>query len=194
MIVNRLREWRERRGLSLDLLCERVGASRTTIHRLETQPGQAIHPLVEKIAAELGVRFSDLFSDPPDDGLPLSGGDESAVPFSPPAGHILANARISSDRKLFQLLDESLSEIGLYRGDVVVAELHADVLAIAQSGAAVIGRLSSSSDDVFVHRQFVAPQLLVTNGSITGAPNLHVTRDAVQVIGLIKDRFGATRR
>lgn len=56
-----LREWRERRGLSLHALADRAGVSFVTIARIE---GKRMSPTVstlEKLARALGIPVRDLF-------------------------------------------------------------------------------------------------------------------------------------
>jgi len=194
MIRNRLREWRERRGLSIEAVAERVGSSRTTVHRLETQADAAIHPLVDSIARELGVRFVDLFSDEPADGVEIPLPGQSAIPFMPTPDHFLGTARLGQAEAMFQLLTDDLSEVGLYRGDVVIIEKLPNVQAVAFTGDAVIAQLADESiGPIFVHRQFVAPQLLVANGTMETSRNLHLSRDSVTLLGIVRQRIGAMR-
>jgi len=56
-----LKQWRDRRGLSLRQLGERSGVSYVTISRIETG---TFHPKVttlEKLARALGINVRDLF-------------------------------------------------------------------------------------------------------------------------------------
>jgi transcriptional regulator with XRE-family HTH domain len=194
MIVNRLREWRERRGLSLDELAEKVGSSRTTVHRLEKQTDAAIHELIVPIAAALNVRFVDLFADAPVDSVPLSLPGATAIRFAPPPGHRLNHASLGPDEAFYQLLTDDLSEIGLYRGDIAIVVTSAAEIANVMTGDAVIASLAGDhGDPILVHRQFLSPHLLVANGPAGGAVNLHVVRDGVTILGIVRGRHGELR-
>jgi XRE family transcriptional regulator, fatty acid utilization regulator len=58
----RLREWRERRGLSLRDLGERAGVSFVTIHRIEMAHISPTVTMLEKLAEPLGITVRDMFS------------------------------------------------------------------------------------------------------------------------------------
>ncbi len=194
MIRNRLHEWRERRGISMEALAQRVGTSRTTIHRLETTSDGAIHALVPVICRELGIRFSDLFSDEMDDGVEIPLPGQSAIRFTPPEGHMLSNAPLGPNENIFQLLTDDLAEIGLYRGDLVISESRPNLAAVAMTGDAVVAQLvNESQTPIFIHRQFVGPQLLIPNGPDASVRNLHLTRDSVTLVGIVRQRVGALR-
>jgi transcriptional regulator with XRE-family HTH domain len=59
MIV-RLREWRERRGLSLRALADRAGVTWSTVYRIESSRISPTVAMLEKLAAGLGVDVHDL--------------------------------------------------------------------------------------------------------------------------------------
>lgn len=60
-----LRQWRERRGLSLRELGERTGVSYVTIARIEAGTMSPTVTTLEKLAAALGVSVRDLFPPEP---------------------------------------------------------------------------------------------------------------------------------
>jgi transcriptional regulator with XRE-family HTH domain len=57
----RLREWRERRGLSLRQLGERAGVSYVTISRIENGEMSPTVAMLEKLAGALGISVRDFF-------------------------------------------------------------------------------------------------------------------------------------
>lgn len=194
MIVNRIREWRQRRGLSLDDLAAKVGTTRTTMQRLEVQPDAALHNLLEPLAQALGVRFAELFTEAEPDGLPFALPNQSAAPFDPPKGHDLHGLRLGPDQAMFVLLTDDLAEIGIYRGDVAIVDAAAESLAQVATGDAVIALLvDENRAQIFIARQFVAPHLLVANGPAPSPAPLHVVRDQVKIVGVIRRRFGDLR-
>ena len=62
VVINlRLREWRERRGLSLRELAQRAGVSFTTCHRIEVQKISPTVTVLERLANALDIRIVDFF-------------------------------------------------------------------------------------------------------------------------------------
>jgi transcriptional regulator with XRE-family HTH domain len=57
-----LREWRERRGLSVRELAARAGVSYVTIVRIEGAKLSPTVAMLEKLAPALGIDVRDLFS------------------------------------------------------------------------------------------------------------------------------------
>jgi transcriptional regulator with XRE-family HTH domain len=61
--MNRIRELRESRGLTLAQLADRVGTSHATIQRLEAGKMRLTQDWADKISAALKVQFSEIFGD-----------------------------------------------------------------------------------------------------------------------------------
>lgn len=57
-----LRQWRERRGLSVRALAERAGVSYVTVVRIETGRLSPTVATLEKLAEALGIRVRDFFA------------------------------------------------------------------------------------------------------------------------------------
>ena len=57
----RLREWRERQGLSMRTLAERAGGSYVTIARIEAGRMNPTVALLERLARALDIHITDLF-------------------------------------------------------------------------------------------------------------------------------------
>ena len=57
----RLREWRERRGLSVRQLAERAGVGFATVHRIEVERMSPTVARLEKLAEALAIHVRDLF-------------------------------------------------------------------------------------------------------------------------------------
>jgi transcriptional regulator with XRE-family HTH domain len=60
----RLRDWRERRGLSLRALAERAGVGYVTVWRIEHGELSPTVAMLEKLARALDVHLTDLFPKP----------------------------------------------------------------------------------------------------------------------------------
>jgi transcriptional regulator with XRE-family HTH domain len=70
-IANKLKELREARGWSLQKLASDAGLSISVVHRIERglEPNPRVNTL-KAIARALGVHFTDLVADEPDDDVP----------------------------------------------------------------------------------------------------------------------------
>lgn len=64
-MANRIREWRRRRGLSMQRLAEKIGTSRQQIHKLERGERRLSEDWLRRIAAPLGCLPADLLADDP---------------------------------------------------------------------------------------------------------------------------------
>lgn len=56
----RVREWRERRGMSYRVLAERAGIALSTLYRIESGKASPTVDMLAKLAEALGVRVVDL--------------------------------------------------------------------------------------------------------------------------------------
>jgi len=70
---HKLKQWRQRHGMTLEDVQDLCGVSAATISRAENGTHELSPLLKVRIAKGLGVRVRDLF------GLPSQGGDETAV-------------------------------------------------------------------------------------------------------------------
>jgi transcriptional regulator with XRE-family HTH domain len=57
----RVREWRERRGLSYRQLATRAGIALSTLYRVESGSASPTVAMLERLAAALNVRVVDFF-------------------------------------------------------------------------------------------------------------------------------------
>ena len=60
----RLRDWRERRGLSTRELGDRAGVQFSTVHRIESGRMSPTVAMLEKLAKALGIDVRDFFPPP----------------------------------------------------------------------------------------------------------------------------------
>ena len=60
--MNRVKEFRERRGLTVEALAERVGVSERLLRALEEDSSVASVEIAFKLAVELSAPFDELFN------------------------------------------------------------------------------------------------------------------------------------
>jgi transcriptional regulator with XRE-family HTH domain len=80
--MNRIKELRESRGLTLAQLADRVGTSHATIQRLESGKMRLNQDWIDKISAALNVQLSEIFGEivpATPDGLPVLGEVQAGV-------------------------------------------------------------------------------------------------------------------
>ena len=67
IVILRVREWRERRGLSYRELARRTGVALSTLYRIESGAASPTIAMLERLAAALSVTVGDFL---PDDQIP----------------------------------------------------------------------------------------------------------------------------
>ena len=92
LIAQRLRELRDARGLTLALLAERSGVSKSTISLIERGESSATATVLDKLSAALGVTVASLFEKPSDDApSPVSRVEDQPVWTDPASGYVRRN-------------------------------------------------------------------------------------------------------
>jgi len=92
LIAQRLRELRDARGLTLALLAERSGVSKSNISLIERGESSATATVLDKLSAALGVTVASLFEKPADDApSPVSRVEDQPVWTDPASGYVRRN-------------------------------------------------------------------------------------------------------
>jgi transcriptional regulator with XRE-family HTH domain len=92
LIAQRLRELRDAQGLSLALLAERSGVSKSNISVIERGESSATATVLDKLSAALGVTVASLFEKPADDTpSPVSRAEDQPVWTDPGSGYVRRN-------------------------------------------------------------------------------------------------------
>lgn len=199
MIINRIREVRQSRKLTLAQLAQQVGTTATTIQRMERGEVLLVHELLLPVAEALGVSWIELLTRSPaqPDTVAPAGLAESAAAFAPPADHALARTRLADTEALFQVRGEDLSAIGIHAGDVLIVDVGRDAVRDVHTGDVVVAQIYGPglTDAVTVIRQFVAPALLVANSIAATMPGpIRMTHADAAIKGVARRRFGALPR
>jgi len=88
IIAQRLRELRSARGMTLAVLAEHSGVSRSNISLIERGESSATATVLDKLAAALGVPVASLFERPVDATSPIARADEQPVWTDPGSGYV----------------------------------------------------------------------------------------------------------
>jgi transcriptional regulator with XRE-family HTH domain len=92
LIARRLRELRDAQGLSLALLAERSGVSKSNISLIERGESSATATVLDKLSAALGVTVASLFEKPAGDApSPVSRFADQPVWTDPGSGYVRRN-------------------------------------------------------------------------------------------------------
>jgi len=92
LIAHRLRELRDAKGLSLALLAERSGVSKSNISLIERGESSATATVLDKLSAALGVTVASLFEKPAEDApSPVSRLEDQPVWTDPGSGYVRRN-------------------------------------------------------------------------------------------------------
>lgn len=159
--MNRIREIRERHGLSAAQLAERVGTTQPQITRLERGERRLTVDWMQRIAAALNCDPMDLVAAT----LAKASGDE-AVPFSPPEIGAAAAALSARGLKFFKASADTLEAINIAPGRVLLFDTSDAAVSSARTGDVVLARLKATNgiaNATTLLRQFISPHLLTTN-------------------------------
>lgn len=189
MLHHKIRELREAAGWSQARLGMAVGLDATGISKIETGRKLLRADEVQKIANALGVPVSRLFGIEPDEEVQSAKGfADELVAYDPQPGDPFA-ALETDNRYLLTVACDSLSRIGIMRGDIVVIDGSAQAVNNRKPQAAVRAQyhpeVNHPGKAITLLRQFYPPNLLVTNSSGANAAPLFLDHDDVQILGVV---------
>jgi len=187
MTANRIRELREAKGLSQDELGARIGSNKFKISRVENEDTRLDLDLALKIADALSVNLADV--------LGIEGGTgfrEDAAPYKTgPNDPLYRLADSTKARSLYQSQSDVVDELGIHPGDVLLVDLSAVAVAQVKPMAIVIVQLYSSEEllaATTLLRQFVPPNLLITNSRKTNFPPINMASTDAHIKGVVISR------
>lgn len=181
--MNRIKEIRERRGLSTAQLAALVGTSQPQITRLENGERKLTAEWMSRLAQALDCSPADLLA-----AAVITGGpDEALVCPDDRNDHLIVGALRAQGFERYKIVADSVENVGVPAGSHVLVRASDPT---PQTGDIVIARLTAkpptSAPVRIVVRQFVAPDLLLTNRS--GANMIaHMNNDSFQavIIGVV---------
>ncbi len=197
MLTNRIREHREARGLTMEQVAELIGTSTSTVNRLEKGGVELVSDWIMKLAEAFGCDWIELVRDDvrPQPEAATTGLAETAEPFKAAPGHPL-HAGLGEHESLFRVRDAHLENLGIYEGDIIVADVSTAAVRAVQTGDIVVLQAYGPglTEARTLVREFVAPSKLICNSPATAMPELDTLRDPVAIKGVAKRRFGALKR
>lgn len=174
--MNRIREIRQKRGLSVAELASRVGTSQPQLTRLETGQRRLTEDWLRRLAKALDVEPAELIA-----SVTIAELSEEAVPYEPPETKAVTGALARRNLVFWRIESDSLEQLEIRTGAIRLFDMNAAAVGAVQTGDVVIVQC----EDVrrpgrarTLVRQFVAPNLLVTN-----------RRSGNSVVTLLNDAF-----
>ena len=180
MTSNRIKELRMQRGLTQEALGILVGTDKTKISRIERGELQLTTDFARHVTKALNVTIAEVMGETT---APRPGLAEDAAPYDASPGDPLARLEDAQrNRSLYRVHSRVLDELGISAGDVVLIDFSADAVAKVRPLQPVMVQLHNKDElakSTTLVRQFVPPNLLVTNSrSENSAPINMATEDA----------------
>jgi transcriptional regulator with XRE-family HTH domain len=178
MTHNRIKQLRLERGLSLKELAQEIGITDSHLSRVETGKRGLHSPKLVELARFFNVPVGEIMSQGNSSVVP------DVAPYTPPKGSVLEKAFTSTTQKMFKVLTNGMSELGITEGDPIVVETKPIARADLTMGEVVIAEVGGEFS-ILVLRQYIEPNLLVTNSSDDNAMPIHVVRSRAKIIGRV---------
>ncbi len=179
------------RGWSQEDLGRRLGSNKFKISRLETGEQKLDLELALRIASEFEVSLAEVVAIGPASGL-----REDATAYTPGPNDPLARlADPSRKQALFIVKSRALDEVGLAPGDVLLVDCSASAIAHPPPLSVVVCEAVNDDGtkipDATMLRQFVPPNLLVTNSRTSNASPINTGTANVRIVGVVTSRHHA---
>lgn len=176
--MNRLREIRERAGLTQEQLGEMVGATSTQIWRLETGRSQLTQYWLTVLAEQLGCHPADIIAN-------VVGAEvEADVEAYAGADRTIANAIAARGLKVYRVIGRSLLLLGIEPGQIITVDESEAAAATPKLGDVVLVEVGPERAKVL--RQFLPPSSLVTNRKGAGLViNLDDPTVTPRIVGVV---------
>lgn len=160
--MNRIKQIRERRGLTQDQLAELVDTTQPTIMRLERGQRKLTVEWMQRLAKALKCRPEELLS-----SAVIAGLSEDATPYVSDDKSVSAKSLASRGLAHFTVTSDAVELAGIGAGTVILIDMTPEAVAKVSTGDIVVAQAYGEelTDAVTIVRQFVAPSLLVTNRS-----------------------------
>lgn len=177
----RIKQLRLERGWSLKELAAQLDITESHLSRVEAgKRGLQVKKL--EVAARLfKVPVADLMNLGSGAALP------DLTPYAPPKGSFLEKAYNATTQKMFKVTSNCLDELGITEGDPIVVDTTPLKQSDLEMGDVVVAEVAGDRGEpgALVLRQFLSPNLLVTNSSENHAAPIHLLKARAQIIGRV---------
>jgi hypothetical protein len=142
--------------------------------------------IAKKIADAMSIDVGSVLGIAPETTLLGGGFAEDAEPYVPEPTDPQFPA--SENVFLYRINTDTVSGLGINPGDVLFVDISAAAVAALKPLAVVIAQHYVDMSATTLVRQFVPPQLLITNATTNAVP-LVIDRDDVAIKGVVIGRF-----
>ena len=181
MSTNRIKQLRIEKGLTLGQLAEKVGLSESHLSRVEAGARGVKLSKLGALAKVLGVPMIEL--------MPQESFEHASdlVPYAPPKGSAVEKALASSSQRMFRVLSGVITELEINENDLIVADCSKEVIAQVESGSPVVAEAlnTRTGEKSLLLRQFIRPQLLITNSQEQNSVSIHMLRANATIVGVV---------
>lgn len=186
MVEHRIKELRERRGWSQEHLGSLIGRSKSVISRLEDGSTRLDLEVAKKVAAALNVTLAEVLGISDEDGYSTGLEDDGARYVADPGDPLQAFVT-SPNRYLFRVDSDAVDKAGIRRGDVAIIDDSATACSAVRALQVVLvmHHPEDGGNAVSLLRQFVPPDLLITNSSTSNAKSLDRIKDDATIVGVV---------
>lgn len=155
--MNRIAELRKQQGWTQEELAIRVGTTKMSISRLENGLTQLTVDWMQKLAKAFKCSAADLL----DLAFLADIADDVTAANDTGLSAIMAPLR-SKGLRIYEVTGDGVEGVGITPGQVITIDESADAIAGVKTGDIVLARVTSPQQ-ALVLRQFVAPDILLTN-------------------------------
>lgn len=189
---NNIEALRRARGWSMAALAEKLHTSTSTVNRLEKGEVALDVGWLEKLENIFAADWYEIAGRSRPDAV--IGFSEDAAPFQAEQGHPLEHASFGPNIDIWDVRSPALDAIGLHPGDQMLVDISAATVEGIATGDAVVIQLTDPRNPLkatTLLRQYIEPDLFVTNSRSHNEPNIVRGQHDVRVMGKITKRFAA---
>lgn len=174
---NRIKELRKERGWSVRALAERLNAGAGTISELENGRTQLNTTWITRLAKVFDVSPEDVVGW----GVSSRGFSEDAEAYTGDTSHL----KLTDTQYTYIVKSECLNQLGINIGDILLVDMSPEAFKRLQTGNIVVAQAYDGVKATTILRQFLAPNILVTNSSKENAPVINTDTEDVTVKGIV---------
>jgi transcriptional regulator with XRE-family HTH domain len=182
---DRVRDLRIARRWSMEALAERIGATVSTIHRIETGQTRLISEHVAPLARAFGIDWTALFIEETEATAGLA---EDASPYIPQPGDPASRLSLGPNQDIWTVRTAALDAIGLTPGQRIIVDISAEAVAGIGTGDALVVQHMDRTDPTRAETrlmQFAEPSIFHTNSATLPNFILDGAVDEIAVKGVI---------
>lgn len=188
---NRIKELRESLGLSRDALGAMAKTTGSTVYKLENNIMALNTKWMERLAAPLNVRPGDLIADDAAtaEKQPIGFLAQSTVKPIPDSEKKKLGRVLPFQHNLYLVISPALDELGILQGDYVEIDENPAAWRNLTQGHVVLAEVLPEDDEespvtLQVLREYIEPNLLITNSKYDNEPIINMSAAKVKIVGI----------